>query len=192
MNRSSSHALAALALAAAFGSGAALAQTPPVQAQARVISSTPITEQGRFAGYTVVYEYDGRRYTTRTDSPPGATLPVQVGAFGVTTYPVAPHGPVESAGVPPSPPAQDASGAPWDHVVPEPGVVVSAGQPAAAYPPPVYARPVYPAPVYAAPAYAYPQPYVYPPVGISLNLGYSRGWHRGGWHGHGGWRGRWR
>jgi hypothetical protein len=37
--------------------------------------------------------------------------------------------------------------------------------------------------MYAAPAY-YPQPYFYPPIGLSLNLGYSRGW-RGG---HGRWR----
>lgn len=48
---------------------------------------------------------------------------------------------------------------------------------------PVYTTPAYvaPAPVYyAAPAYAYP------PVGVSLNLGYSRGYYGG--HYHHGWR----
>jgi hypothetical protein len=56
--------------------------------------------------------------------------------------------------------------------------------------PPIYPAPVvYPAPVYygapLVPAYAV-RPY-YPPVGISFNFGYSRGWghrHRG----HGRWR----
>jgi Spx/MgsR family transcriptional regulator len=81
-----------------------------------------------------------------------------------------------------------AGGSPWDNVVPEPGVVVGAGGP-----PPVYQpAPVYAAPVYVQPAYTYPyaQPYVYPPVGISLNLGYSRGWG-GGYYGrgYGGYRG---
>ena len=77
--------------------------------------------------------------------------------------------------------------------MPEPGVVVSGTQPAPVYAQPAYPAAVYPAPVYVQPAYAYPQPYVYPPVGISLNLGYSRGWgggYRGyGYRGYGGWRG---
>jgi hypothetical protein len=49
---------------------------------------------------------------------------------------------------------------------------------------------VQPAPVYYAPAY-YPgyavAPYAYPPIGISLGFGYSRGWG-GGYGGYGRWR----
>jgi hypothetical protein len=57
----------------------------------------------------------------------------------------------------------------------QPGVVVSSVPVA----PVVYAAPSYYAPSYYAPAYGYS----YPPVGVSLNFGYSN-W-RGG-HGH--WR----
>ncbi len=70
-------------------------------------------------------------------------------------------------------------------------MVVSAGaQPAPTYyPAPVYAQPVYTQPVYTQPVYVQPAyPYAYapayfPPIGLSLNLGYSRGWG-----GHRGWR----
>jgi hypothetical protein len=85
-------------------------------------------------------------------------------------------------------------------VVPEPGVVVGAGGPR----PSTSRRRCMPPPVYVQPAYTYPyaQPYVYPPVGISLNLGYSRGWGGGyygrgyggrgyGYRGYGGYRGGW-
>ena len=55
------------------------------------------------------------------------------------------------------------------------------------YSQPVYAQPVYSQPVYVQPAVvAYPgyysRPY-YPPVGVSLNFGYSRGGY-----GHRHWR----
>ena len=105
--------------------------------------------------------------------------------------PVSPATPTPVAPQPsmaPAPLADDND--PWRNVVPERGVVVAAdGTPYAplqAAPPVVYAPPVY-----VQPAYAWPQAYVYPPVGISLNLGYSRGWHgggHGGWHHHRGWR----
>lgn len=173
-----SPALALRLLAAAALAGACLGaqaqQQPPEQG--RVVASEPITEQGRTAGYSVTYEYAGRTYTTRTDAPPGPTIPVQVSAYGVSTYPVAPQ--PEVAGDPmPGP-----QGAGPAQAMPEPGVVVSgAGVPYGA-PPAAYPAPVYAAPVYAAP-YAYPAPWVYPPVGLSLNLGYVRGgyhgWHRG-------------
>jgi len=82
---------------------------------------------------------------------------------------------------------------PWQNVVPEQGVVVSGtgAAYAAPYPvqaAPVYAPPVYAAPVYVQPAWGWPGPYLYPPVGLSIGLGYSRGWHGGGWRGHRGWR----
>lgn len=174
-----------LAVLAALAGGTTMAQAE--QVWARVVSATPVTESNGRTSYHVTYEYNGQRYSTRTDARPGSTIPVEVGDYGVaTTSPVAPQsqlnqgpGPGPSGGQPD-----------WNNVMPEPGVVVGSGQPAYAAPP-VYAQPApvyYPAPVYVQPAYGYgygyPGPYAYPPIGLSLNLGYSRGWH-----GHGG---RWR
>jgi hypothetical protein len=163
------------ALLAALAAGApAWAQ----QEQARVISSTPIRTPDGVAGYSVTYEYAGRQYTARTDSPPGDSMPVQVTPMGVMT----------SEAQAPAPIANGNNGAsePWRNVTPEPGMVVSGGAapaPAAVYQPaPVY---VAPPPVYVAPGYGYGYgygyPYAYPPIGVSLNLGYSysRGWR--GW-----------
>jgi len=204
MNRHVFRALAGLSVAGTLATGAGLVHAQQSQyVQARVISATPIRETtGSDVSYNVTYEYNGRQYTTRTNSRPGATIAVQANAYGVTTAPVAPQSqlqpyPVEADNGPqyanqypyPAP-----SASPWDNVVPEPGVVISNA------PAPVYVQPapVYAPPVYVQPAYTYPyaQPYVYPPVGISLNLGYSRGWGGGyygrgyggyGYRGYGGW-----
>lgn len=173
--------ITALSLLAALAGTAGLAQAE--QVWARVISATPSHEATGYTRYNVTYEYDGRHYTTVTDTRPGASIPIEVGDYGVATSPVAPQ--------PQLAPRPAEAGRPdWNNVVPEPGVVVSGGgAPAPVYsqPVPVYTQPapVYyaPAPVYVGPAY-YPQPYIYPPIGLSLNLGYSRGW-RGG---HGRWR----
>ena len=193
MNTHVFRTLAGISAAAALAAGTGLVHAQQNQVvQARVISATPIRETtGSDVNYNVTYEYNGRQYTTRMNSRPGATISIQANAYGVTTSPVAPQSqlqpyPVEADngnGYP------QYGGSPWDSVVPEPGVVVS-DAPAPVYQP----APVYAAPVYVQPAYPYPYayPYVYPPVGISLNLGYSRGWgggyHRGGW---GGFRGGW-
>lgn len=168
---------------------ASAAVVAPVRAQVqegpgygRVISVSPIDENGSPAGYSVTYDYQGRQYTTRTATPPGPTIPVQTGAYGVTTYPVTPQPEWSAASgnaQPSSEPEYSSPGAPMV----EPGVVVSAdGVPYGAPPP------AYPAPVYVAPSfgYGYPGPYAYPPLDLSFNLGYSRGWYRG-WHGR-----RWR
>ena len=173
-------AAVALAMGGVLSAGTALAQQSQ-QVQARVVSAVPITEVGGRTSYNVTYEYAGRQYTTRTDTPPGPTLVVETNAYGVATMPVAPQNPVEQT--------QDTRGG-WQNVVPEPGVVVSSGpapSPNVYYtqPAPVYVQPAYPAYTYAAP---YPAPYPYyapafPPIGLSLNLGYSRGWR-----GHRGWR----
>jgi uncharacterized protein YcfJ len=192
--------LAGLSVAGVLAGGAGLAQAQQSQyVQARVISATPIRETtGSDVSYNVTYEYNGRQYTTRTATRPGSTIAVQAGTYGVTTSPVVPQSqlqpyPVEADSgqqqyqpqyqqqYPQQQQYQQAGGSPWDNVIPEPGVVVS-NAPAPVYQP----APVYAAPVYVQPAYAYPyaQPYVYPPVGISLNLGYSRGWG-GGYYGHG-------
>ncbi|OUM01007.1 hypothetical protein [Variovorax sp. JS1663] len=173
--------LTALSLLAVLAGSATMAQAAEVWA--RVVSVTPSHETTGSTRYNVTYEYGGRHYTMVTDARPGASIPIEVGDYGVaTTSPVAPQPPIAAAPV-------DIPRPDWNNVTPEPGVVVSGGggAPVYAQPQPVYAQPApvyYPAPVYVGPAY-YPAPYVYPPIGLSLNLGYSRGW-RGGWHG------RWR
>lgn len=200
MNKHILRTLAGLSVAGALAAGTGLVHAQQNQVvQARVISATPIRETtGSDVNYNVTYEYNGRQYTTRMNSRPGATIPIQASAYGVTagatTSPVAPQAQVQTYPVEASNggyPQQ--SGSPWDNVVPEPGVVVGAGGPAPVYaqPAPVYATPV--APVYVDPGYTYGYPYAYPPVGISLNLGYSRGWG-GGYYGHGyrGWGGGYR
>ena len=89
--------------------------------------------------------------------------------YPATPLPVEPQPPVFSAPL-------DNGNEPWRNVVPEPGVVVSGdGSPyvPSGYAPGAYAPPpvVYAPPVYVQPAYAWPQPYFYPPVGISLGIG---------------------
>jgi hypothetical protein len=169
-----SHRAAALTLFATLGAMGNLALAQAHQEQARVVSSTPAPD----GGFNVTYEYAGKRYTTRTDAPPGRTLPIQISALGVTTLPVyqSNFSPDPAPGGPKS----------WADVVPEPGVVVSGGGQEPVYAPqPQYMEPAYAAPVYVQPAYPYP--YYAAPLGISLNLGYARGWGRGGgWHR--GWR----
>ena len=66
-------ALAATALALLLGAAmpASAQDAPPA---GRVISASPIQENGRPAGYSVTYEYAGRQYTTRTDTP-GSGMP---------------------------------------------------------------------------------------------------------------------
>jgi hypothetical protein len=181
--------ITALSLLAALAGAASVAQAE--QVWARVISATPSHETTGNTRYNVTYEYGGRQYTTITDTRPGASIPIEVGDYGVaTTSPVAPQPQLAPEPAESDQPEAQAGPPEWNNVVPEPGVVVSGSgaPPVYSRPVPVYTQPapVYyaPAPVYVAPAY-YPQPYIYPPVGISLNLGYSRGW--GGYRG-----GRWR
>ncbi len=189
MRKMTSKSAVGIFLVAAFAAttgGSVLAQgTQSGQGQlvqARVISANPIRDANGSSGYNVTYEYNGRQYTTRTANFPGATVPVEVSAYGVATMPVAPQSDPAPSGT--------ADGRPgWEQVVPEQGVVVSTAPRAPApvyYAAPAYAAPVYPAPVYVQPTYGYGYGYApyYPPVGVSLNLGYSRGW--GG--GHRGWR----
>jgi len=170
----------------------AQAQSSPDQG--RVISSAPIVQQvstssgqeRRTIGYNVTYEFGGHRYTTQMSQPPGATIPVQVSPMGVMTS-------TESQ----SEMRQEQGGSSWQNVVPEAGLVVSGTGAAAPYPQTTYAAPAYAygTPTYVAPyAYGYapsyyPAPFYAAPIGLSLNLGYSRGWGGGGWGGrHGRWR----
>ncbi|MEJ8811151.1 hypothetical protein WKW77_08725 [Variovorax ureilyticus] len=181
------------AFAAALGGAATMAHAE--QVQARVITSSPITEPNGSVSYHVTYEYAGRQYTTQTRTPPGASIWVDANSYGITSpvpaqqqygqqqygqqqygqqqYGQEPYGQQQYAQ--PQAPAPQS----WDNVVPEQGVVVSGGgavAPAPVYgPAPVYVQPAAPA-YYPAPAYYAPPAYAWPPIGISLGFGYSRGW----------------
>lgn len=199
MHQQTIRRLTAVSLATLMAAGTTLAQAQQQQVQARVVTTSPVTLPNGSISYNVTYEYAGRQYNTRTSTPPGASIMVNAGDYGVaTTSPVAPQPQLAAAPVDYQP-NNGMQGNPQDfpNVVPEQGVVVSGGgaAPVFAAPAPVYAQaaPVYvqPAPVYyPAPAY-YPgyavAPYAYPPIGISLGFGYSRGWGGGGYYGRG-WR----
>ena len=179
INRKISLSIAMLgtAVLAAFGSVAASAQQHVEEA--RVVSSTPVRGPDGATSYSVTYEYGGRQYTTRTDTPPGDYIQLQLSPMGVMA--AQPSGDQAA-------PAGYGNPEPGRNVAPEPGVMLSGNSGGAVAPAPVYAAPaaVYPAPVpvYAAPAYGYyGYPYAsYPPIGVSLNLGYSY------WRGGRGWR----
>ncbi|MFE8644530.1 glycine zipper 2TM domain-containing protein [Sphingomonas sp. NCPPB 2930] len=127
--------------------------------------STQTSYENRTVGYDVAYEYAGRRYNTRMASDPGQWVPVQVGAVQSNGY----DGNGGSGYSAPQPAYTQAP------AYTEPGVVVpsyySAPTTVIASPPVVYAPSYYAAPAYA-PAYV-------APIGMSLNLGYSRGYGRG-------------
>lgn len=114
---------------------------------------TQISYENRTSHYNVVYEYADKQYSVQMANDPGPYVRLQVTPVGA--IPAAPQADVQQGYVQPS--AQ-----------------------------PIYTQPAYAQPVYVQPAVAYPgyysRPY-YPPVGISLNFGYSRGGH-----GHRHWR----
>ncbi len=126
---------------------------------------TQTSYENRTTHYNVVYEYADKQYTIQMPSDPGPYVRLQVTPVGA---------------MPSQPQASTV----------QPGFV-QPSQPV--YSQPVYTQPVYTQPVYTQPVYvqpavvAYPgyysRPY-YPPVGVSLNFGYSRGYG----HGHRHWR----
>lgn len=191
--RGTALALATVLAALAAPAGAWAQQAEPLD-EARVVSSQPIVEAGRTVGYTVTYEFAGRRYTTRTDSPPGPTLPVQVTPYGAGTYAVTPPPAVAGTPLPPEAGAVP----PWHGVTPEPGVVVSSDGSMSGGPPggvvygtaPVYAAPpvIVAPPVVVAPPYPYRSwgpAYYGPPIGLSIGVG--GGWRHGSWGVRAGW-----
>ena len=88
MKNRSFRTLAGLSVAGLLAAGTGLVHAQQNQVvQARVISATPIRETtGSDVNYNVTYEYNGRQYTTRMNSRPGATSSIQANAYGVTVY----------------------------------------------------------------------------------------------------------
>ena len=122
--------------------------------------STQTSYENRTLHYDVVYEYADKRYSIQMPNDPGQYVRLQVTPVG--TLP---------------PPATAQTYQPYQQYQ-QPNVVYS-------QPTTVYVQPA-PTVVYAPPYYQ--QPY-YAPIGMSLNLGYSRGY---GYGGHGGGYRHWR
>ncbi len=136
--------------------------------------------ENRTTSYNVVYEYAGKQYSVQMPNDPGQFVRLQITPVGGTQYQSpqyqGPHQPQTSlpantvyAQQDPAAPVQT-----YQQVVPQPVYVAAA--------PAVYPV-VYQAPYPVYPAY-YARPY-YPPVGISLNLGWSNANYG---HGHRHWR----
>jgi len=126
---------------------------------------TQTSYENRTTHFNVVYEYADKQYTIQMPNDPGPYVRLQVTPVGAM----------------PSPQASVPSGFGQQQAQP-------------IYAQPVYSQPVYSQPVYTQPVYVQPAPVVYPgygyysrpyypPVGLSLNFGYSRGGH-----GHRHWR----
>jgi uncharacterized protein YcfJ len=119
--------------------------------------------ENRTTAYNVVYEFAGKQYSVQMPQDPGPTVRLQVTPVGAQAAPAA--------------------------ALSESGQGVAPQQ---VYTQPVYTQPVYSAPVVVAAApvvYAAPYPVYYgqpfyPPIGVSLNLG----WRGGGGGGHRHWR----
>ncbi|MDO9113666.1 MAG: hypothetical protein Q7U63_07685 [Polaromonas sp.] len=129
---------------------------------------TQMSYENRTSHYNVVYEYADKQHTVQMPSDPGLYVRLQVTPVGAMP---APQASVQQGYAQPAQPVYS------QPVYSQP-----------VYSQPVYAQPVYSQPVYVQPAVVaypgyYPRPY-YPPVGVSLNFGYSRG----GYGGHRHWR----
>lgn len=115
--------------------------------------------ENRTLGYNVTYEYAGRQHTVQLPYDPGETIRLELTPLAAT-----------------APPADEAP----DSRTPGTAMGTIVGAPPAppmmAPPPVAYTNyttyyPAYPYPAY--PSY-YARPYVYPPIGLSLNFGYHR------------------
>jgi uncharacterized protein YcfJ len=132
--------------------------SPQPQAQQMQQCTTQIVTESRTVGYNVLYEYAGRQYQVQMPNDPGPTVALQVTPVGATV----------------PAPAQMAINPAQPLYVPPPGYGVA---PAPAFVTGYYGQP------YVQPyVIPYARPY-YPPVGVSLNFGYSRGYY-----GHRHWR----
>jgi uncharacterized protein YcfJ len=130
--------------------------------------STQTYYENRPSHYNVVYEYQGQQYNAQMANDPGLYVRLQVSPVGgVNTQPAQPGQP-------------QALQQPQDQVPVEQGYVVQSSAPQPIYTQPIYVQP--PVVYQSAPVY-YGRPYYGPtfaPIGLSLNLGYSRGYGHGG------------
>jgi uncharacterized protein YcfJ len=149
------------------------------QAMAQPQCGTQTTYENRTVAYNVTYEYGGRQYSVQMPYDPGPTIRLRVTPVvqnEVQEQPLMPQAGNAPAPVVVAPPIQ-----PAPQAVPQqmPAAPVVVHEPVVQQQPQVIVqqRVVVPAayPVYAAPYPVY-RPYYYPPVGVSLNFGYSRGW----------------
>lgn len=150
-------------------------------AQAAPQCTTQTYYENRTVGYNVQYEYAGKQYGVQLPYDPGPTIRLQLTPIGAG--PAAPG----TAGAPAPAPAGTGPVIVAPPLVQGPGegqpvAQIIATQPAYA---PVAAAPAYTAsyaPAYDTPAYYpasyYRAPVFYPPIGLSLNFGYSSGYHR--------------
>ena len=124
--------------------------------------------ENRTVGYTVVYEYAGRQYTTQTQTNPGRTIAVQVQPLDNGAPYDAPYNASYGQNYPTPPDPYNTQ----QGVYSQPGVVMTNSP---------YGQPIYP-PMYQQPL-VYQQPPMYVQPAVSIELGYSRG---------GGYRRHWR
>ena len=140
---------------------------------------TQVSYENRTSHYNVVYEYADRQHTVQMATDPG--LYVRLQATPVGALPSQPQAAVQPGFAQPYPQTGYA----------QPGYAQPVySQPV--YSQPIYSQPVYVQPAMIAPVLTYPgyysRPY-YPPVGMSLNFGYSRGGYGNGYgYGHRHWR----
>jgi uncharacterized protein YcfJ len=175
------------ALAAGVGiiAGAMAGDRVEGQGTRNVPSQTCTTQnvlEYRVQGYTVVYDYQGRQYTSQMQFDPGRTVALQF----VTINPVNPGEAASTVPVPaPAPVAQTAPQwvPPATGSAPLVGQVVPQPVPQTVVVPQV----VTPQVVYAPPTVVVADPW-WPPVGYSSSVFIGSGW-RSGWGGHyrGGW-----
>ncbi|MEO7641446.1 MAG: glycine zipper 2TM domain-containing protein [Ramlibacter sp.] len=133
----------------------------PAYAQNVQQCTTQTTYENRTVAYNVTYEYAGRQYTVQMPQDPGPTVRLQVTPVAAGNLEPAYNG---------------------GNVTASEGIPIIRSVDVAPAPVVYSAQAVYPAPV-VYPSYGY-GPY-YPPVGVSLNFGYSRG---GYGYGHRHWR----
>jgi len=135
----------------------------PTQMQNVQNCTTQTFYENRTTAYNVVYEYAGKQYSVQMPSDPGPYVKLQISPVGASQ----PQAPMADGT---QPYYQQEMGQP---VIPQQQVITQQQ--------PVYVA-VQPTAYPAYPTYYYPRAY-YPPVGVNLNLGWSRGYY-----GHGHWR----
>ena len=158
----------AAATAVGLAGGAAVGNSIEASGNTQVQNVQQCTTQtyyeNRTVAYNVTYEYAGQEHTVQLPQDPGPTIRLELTPMAGTTPPPAAEVPDSRAPgtamgvIVGTPMAQPVMAAPPAYTTYYP----------AAYP--AYPYPAYPYPAY--PAY-YARPYVYPPIGLSLNLGYS-------------------